>query len=379
MMIIMALPSPILIAGLEDDTSAQTMAWVEAQNQLTQQYLAALPDRPAQLCKTLERLFRYERYSVPEPVGSFIYFTHNDGTQNQSPLYREPAGGGERQLVLDPNSLSVDNTTSLAGTSFSRDGWRLAYQTSTGGSDWHEVSVLDLTTLRQMPDKLADVKFSGLSWWRDGFFYSRYPQGRGQAGLSQRNLNHTVYYHELGNLQARDRAVFSQPTAPERNVGAVVSDEERYLILSASQGTSGNSLSIARLSGSSIGKVQPVVTSFDKDYNFVYGQGDSLYFWTNAEAPNGRLVVLDAAKPQRGFVDVLPEDKLRPLKEVTISGRHIYARYLQDVSSKLEVYDLAAQQQHDMLLPGLGKVTGVNAKATGGLVLLRLFVFNYAG
>ncbi len=351
---------------LENDTSEQTAAWVQAQNRVTEGYLSSIAFRQ-NLRSRLERLYRYERFGVPDVVGDYLYFTRNDGQQNQSPLYREPlAGGGAAELVLDPNLLSSDQTTSLAGTSYSLDGKYLAYQTSESGSDWHKARILDLETLKPLNDQLSDLKFTGIAWFGKGFFYSRYPSGKSQQALSGRNTGHAVYYHQIGQSQAQDRLVYTDARRPERNVGSSVSDDERYLVLSASEGTSGNSIAIASLRNGSIGKIVDVVSTFDHDYRFVHGTGDSLYFWTNASAPNGRIVLLNAQAPNQGFRDVIPQDAKRPLKSATFSGQQIYLRYLDQVSSKIEVYSISGQKLKDLALPGLGTATDVSARAKGG-------------
>ncbi len=364
---------------LENDTAVATAAWVDAQNAFTQAYLGGIDSR-AEIKKRLTRLYDYERYGTPEVVGEWLYFTKNDGLQAQSLLLRQRTGGGDPELVLDPNTFSDDNTASLAGYSFDGAGRYMAYRVSEAGSDWNHARVLDLSTLSLLPDSLADLKFTGISWQGDGFFYSRYPSGDGGARLSGRNVGQQVYYHRLGEPQSSDRLVFGNPQFPERNAGARVSDDEQWLVITSSQGTSGNSVAVARLSpGGKVGPIVTVVDDFEDDYYLVHGRGERLLFWTDAGASNGRLVALDAARPAAGFEDVIPVDPRRPLKGVTVSGDRMYARYLQDVSSRLEVFSLDGAPLDTVALPGLGTVGGVSAAESGGPVFYSFSSFTSPG
>ncbi len=353
---------------LEDDLSAETAEWVDAQNAVTQAHLAAIPFRQ-NIVERLERLYNFERVGTPEVVDDWLYYNKNDGLQNQSVLYREPIAGGTPEVVLDPNTFSDDNTTSLSSTSISRDGHYMAYQVSEGGSDWKMIKILDLNTHESLPEQLENVKFSGMSWLGEGFVYSRYPAAEGGSELSNKNENHQLYYHQLQTPQAEDVLLYEDAVHPQRNVFGSVSDDEQWVVVGTTASTSGNTVSIApaaafRQRGQDA--LQPVVRGFEHDYNFLFGNNENLYFWTNAEAPNGRVVVLDATAPEAGFADVIAEDAQRPLKSVTFSGDRIYARYLQDVSSRLEVYSLDGSLLHQVNLPGIGTASGVSAPSKGG-------------
>ena len=351
---------------LEDDRSAETADWVQRQNAFTEAYLERIPFRD-ELRERLRRLYDYERYGTPQVVGEYLYYTRNDGLQNQSVLYREPRdGSGEAELVLDPNAFSEDNTASLSGYTFSDDGRYLAYQVSEGGSDWKTIRVLDLERLEDADDELRRVKFSGMAWAGDGFFYSRYPDPDGSE-LSERNENHQVYYHRLGASQVDDRLVYEDRAHPQRNAYASTSDDERWVVVGATESTSGNAVRLGRIGADGrASELVTVVADFAHDYNLVGGGDDALYFWTNAEAPNGRLVALDPRRPENGWRDVIPHDPTRVLKSVTLSGDRLYARYLQDVSSRVVVYDLAGEELREVTLPAIGTVAGVSAPSAGG-------------
>ena len=352
---------------LENDTAAATAAWVDEENALTDSYLAAIPGRD-EIKKRLTRLYDYERYGTPEVVGDWLYFTKNDGLQDQSVLFRQRVDGrGDPELILDPNTLSDDNTCSLAGYSFDKAGRYLAYRISDAGSDWNHARVKDLSTLQDLSDTLSDLKFTSISWQgSEGFFYSRYPGGS-RRQLSNRNVGQQVFYHRLGDPQTADQLVFANPTNPERNSGASVSDDEQWLVITSSQGTTGNSVAVAKLSpGGEVGPIKTVVDDFENDYYLVHGRNDRLLFWTDADASNGRLVALAPTRLAAGFEDVIATDERRPLKGVTVSGDRMYARYLQDVSSRMEVFDLNGWLLDSIALPGLGTVGGLSASERGG-------------
>ena len=350
---------------LEDDRSAETGLWVKAQQAFTESYLAEIPFRP-KIKERLEKLYNFERFGNPEVVPPYLYYSKNSGLQNQAILYRELIEGSEPDLVLDPNTFSTDQTASLAGTRIDPSGKYMAYMISEGGSDWHTLKILNLETLQNLPDNLGRIKFSNIAWLDNGFFYSRYPESTGQSDLSARNENHSLYFHTLGESQSQDRLIYSDPAHPLRNVSASISQDRAWLIRSTSQGTSGNDLAIAPMEGNKPGSWISVVEGFENDFNFIHGEGNELLFWTNANAPRGRLVKLNAADPAAGFVDLIPEQQAKTLKSIEVSGNRIYARYLENVSSKLEVFDRSGKALGPVELPGIGTASGVSAHSKGG-------------
>lgn len=365
---------------LEDDRSDETAAWVGAQNRVTDAYLEAIPSRD-RIERRLEQLYDYERIGVPEVVGGWLYYTLNDGLRPQPLLLRERPDGTEQTVVLDPNTFSDDATSSLSTYAFSDGGQYLAYQISEAGSDWKTVRVRDLRSLEDLDERLAWVKFSGLAWAGDGFFYSRYPEPEPDVSdegseLSQANAGHQVFYHRLGTPQSDDVLVREFPGEPERNVGAAVSDDGRYLIITSSRGTSGNDVAIATLGDAadalaatpSPSAYTILVEGFEADYSFAGSRGSLLYFWTNDEAPAGALEVIDGAEPAAGWRTVIEPAEGAVLKSVSISGDRAYARTLEEVSSRLYAYDLSAPgaSPTPIGLPGLGTSSGVSAPEGGG-------------
>ena len=336
---------------LEDDRSAETEAWVETQNETTQDYLKNIPYRK-EIAKVVRDLLDYERVSAPFTEGEYTYFYKNDGLQNQSLVYRSKAGG-ESTVFIDPNKFSNDGTVSLAGLSFSTDGSMAAYQTSTGGSDWRQVYVMNTETKELLSDTLINVKFSGLSWYKnEGIYYSSYDKPKGSE-LSQKTDQHKLYYHKIGNTQANDLKIYGHNDAEKhRYIGAQVSEDDRFLLVSAANSTSGNRAFLKDLSNPSAGW-QAIIETIDSDVSMLTNKGDNLYLVTNHNAPNSKIVVVDVESPSvENWKDLIPqtENVLSP----STAGGYIFAEYMVDAISKVYQYNLAGEQLRTIELPGIG-------------------------
>lgn len=343
---------------LENDRSEETNKWVAEQNKVTNDYLKQIPFRDA-IKKRLTELWNYEKYSAPFKEGGATYFYKNNGLQNQSVLYRQK-GSGKPEVFLDPNKFSTDGTSSLQGISFTKDGSLAAYQVSEGGSDWRKVIVIDTKTGKKVDDTLQDVKFSGTSWYKnDGFYYSSYDKPKGSQ-LSEKTQIHKLYYHKLGTPQSQDKLIFGGETTPRRYIGGGVTEDEQFLVISAANATYGNELYIQDLTkpGSPI---VPVVTGFDNEQDVVYAEKGKLYIVTNQDAPNRKLVVTDADKPEvKNWKTLIPETKF-PLS-VSACGRKFFAQYLEDAVSKVYQYSLGGDKEKQIELPGLGSAGGFGGK-----------------
>lgn len=340
---------------LEDDMSAETADWVKAQNQVTFDYLAQIPYRD-KLKERLTKLIDYEKVSAPFKEGKYTYFYKNDGLQNQYVLYRQ-IGDGQPEVFLDPNTFSEDGTTSLAGITFSKDGSLAAYQISEGGSDWRKVIVIDTETKKQIEDTLVDVKFSGLSWvGNEGFYYSSYDKPEGSE-LSAKTDQHKLYFHKLGTKQSQDKVVFGGTDAEKhRYVGGYVTDDDKYLLVSASVSTSGNKLFIKDLSKPN-SKLETILDNTDSDTYVLDNQGSKLYLVTNLNAPNKRVVTVDAANPTpENWVDLIPETE--NVLSVSTGGGYLFASYMVDAISKMQQYDMQGKLVRDIKLPGVGTASG---------------------
>ncbi len=359
---------------LEDDTAADTRTWVQQQVANTNAYLSQIPFREA-IKKRLTELWNYEKFSAPFKEGKYTYFYKNDGLQNQSVLYRQQQEE-KPEVFLDPNTFSADGTTSLAGIDFTKDGSLAAYQISEGGSDWRKVIVINTATKQPVSDTLYDVKFSGIAWKKnDGFYYSSYDKPKEGSQLSGKTQIHKLYYHKLGTKQSGDKLVFGGDATPRRYIGAGVTEDQHWLVISAANATYGNELYLQNLTKANA-PIVPVATGFDYEQDIVYSEGDKLFIATNRNAPNRKLVVADAAAPApEHWKDLIPETKF-PLS-VSTGGGKLFAQYIKDAVSQIEVYSLAGKKEQTITLPGLGTASGFSGKKEEGEVYYSFTSYVY--
>ncbi len=343
---------------LEDDRSAETAAWVTAQNNVTFAYLDQIPYRD-QLKKQLTEKWNYEKISAPFVEGDFTYYYKNNGLQNQSVLYRKDKSGKE-EIFLDPNTFSKDGTTSLADVSFTEDGSLVAYAISEGGSDWRKIIVLNAKDKSVIGETLIDVKFSGISWYKnEGFYYSSYDKPTGSE-LSAKTDEHKLYYHKLGTSQKTDKLVFGEKFK-RRYVGGYVTNDQKYLVITAANATSGNELYIQDLTKEN-SQIQTVVTGFDNDYSIIDSKDGKLYIETNLNAPNKKLMVVEAIKiiNKEAWEDlILESDNVLDLSK---AGGYFFAHYMKDAVSVVEQFDYSGKFIRKIELPGLGTASGFSDK-----------------
>ena len=359
---------------LENDTAADTKAWVQQQVALTEAYLDKIPYRN-EIKKRLTELWNYEKYSAPFTEGGYTYFYKNDGLQNQFVLYREKEGT-KPEVFLDPNKFSADGTTSLAGIDFTKDGSLAAYQISEGGSDWRKVIVMNTTSLQQMDDTLTDVKFSGTAWNKnDGFYYSSYEKPVEGSQLSGKTQIHKLFYHKLGTRQSDDKLIFGGDQTPRRYIGAYVTEDQNWLVISAANATSGNELYLQDLTKPGAAIV-PIATGFDYEQNVVYSHNGKLFIETNRAAPNRKLVVTDGAAPTpEHWTDLIPETKF-PLS-ISTGGGKLFAQYIKDAVSEVKQYNLAGKLEKTIRLPGLGTASGFSGKIEEKIVYYSFTSYVY--
>ncbi|WP_354334530.1 prolyl oligopeptidase family serine peptidase [Pedobacter sp. CG_S7] len=346
---------------LEDDRSAETKSWVDAQNAVTQKYLAQIPFRGA-IKERLTKLMNYEKFSQPFKEGEYTYFYKNSGLQNQSVLYRQKENS-EAEVFLDPNTFSKDATTSLAGISFSKDGSVLTYQLSEGGSDWTNAVVMKADDKTIIGDTIKDIKFSGIAWrGNEGFYYSTYDKPSEGSKLSGLTQYHKLYFHKLGTSQKEDKLIFGGDKMPRRYIGVSLTEDERYLIISAANSTSGNELYIKELSTPN-SAIVTVVDNFEKNHDIIDNVGSKLYIFTNLNAPNGRIVTVDAAKPTTDNWKELVKETNNVLS-ASIGGGKIFAKYIKDAVSMVLQYSREGVLEHEIELPGIGTAGGFSSKET---------------
>lgn len=342
---------------LEDDRSAETEAWVKTQNVVTYGYLEQIPYRN-QLKSRMEKLWNYEKISAPFKEGDYTYYYKNNGLQNQSVLYRKDKSGKE-EIFLDPNTFSKDGTTSLGGLNFSKDGSLVAYSISEGGSDWRKVIVMEAKTKKIIGDTIVDVKFSGVSWYKnEGFYYSSYDKPVGSE-LSAKTDQHKLYYHKLNTSQKTDKLIFGGDVK-RRYVGGYVSEDEKYLFISAANSTSGNELYYLDLSKPN-NKIVTLIDNYENDNDVLDNKGSKIYLVTNYKAPNKRVVTFDLSNPAKeNWKDCIPETE-NVLSPNTGSG-YIFASYMKDAVSFIKQYDYNGKLVRDIQLPGVGTAGGFGGK-----------------
>jgi len=353
---------------LEDDRSSETAEWVQVQNQLTFGYLDKIPFRN-QIKKQLEELWNYEKISSPYVEGDYTYYYKNNGLQNQSVLYRKDKNGNE-EIFLDPNTFSKEGTTSLAGISFSKNSQMVAYQISEGGSDWRKVIIMDVVSKKIIGDTLIDVKFSGLSWQgNEGFYYSSYDKPKGSE-LSEKTDQHKLYFHKLGTPQNQDQVIFGLDQK-RRYIGADVTQDDNYLVITAANSTYGNELYIKDLNDPN-GKIIALVDNFDNQHSVIENQKDKLFIVTDKDAPNKKVVLVDLKNPSK-WIDFIPETEnvLSP----SIGSGYFFANYMKDAVSQVKQFDYSGKLVREIALPRVGSVYGFLGKKEDS-VLYFLFT-NY--
>lgn len=348
---------------LEDDNSEETKSWVLAQNAVTENFLESIPQR-GEIRERLAKIWNFERISQPERYGDRWFFTYNSGLQNQSVLKVASKPDGEGETLLDPNLLSKDGTASLADYSPSEDGKLLAYAISQSGSDWLEVRVRDVATGKDLSDHLKWVKFSSLSWLKDGsgFFYSRYDAPGDGASLTQTNEFQKLYFHKIGDAQADDTLVYERPDQPRWNISGGVTEDGRYLIIYLSDGTDPNNRLFYKDLQAAEDKVIELLPDADAKYSFVGNEGPVFFFRTDLDAPRFRVIAIDTLKPERETWQTLVPESEDQLAGVSDVGGQLICRYLQDAKSAVKIFDRKGSLIRTLELPGIGSVGGFGGR-----------------
>jgi prolyl oligopeptidase len=348
---------------LEDDTSPQTKAWVDAENKVTFGYLEKIPERKA-LKERLTKLWNFERYGVPFKEGGRYFFTKNDGLQNQSVFYTTESLMEKPRLLLDPNKLSTDGTAALSSYAVSDDGNYLAYAVATAGSDWHEWHVRDVRTAEDLSDQIKWAKFSGASWTKDnqGFFYSRYDEPKAGEQLKGVNYFHKLYYHKLGTPQSQDRLVYDRPDQKEWGFNGGVTDDGHYLIVSISQGTDTRNRLFYKDLRERDAKVVELLNDFDAEYSFIDNDGPLLWFRTDLNAPRGRLIAIDINHPERkNWKGIVPQTS-ETLGGANLVDDQFILTYLKDAHSLVKIVARDGAFIRNVDLPAIGTIAGFGGK-----------------
>ena len=346
---------------LEDDIreSEDVDAWVNAQNEVTFAYLESIPEREI-IEKRLTQLWDYERYGMPVKEGGLYYYSYNDGLQNQNVIYVQESLDAEAELLIDPNTWSEDGTVAMASYFPSPDGKHVAYLVQDGGSDWRQARIIEVGSGAVLDDELDWLKFTGLSWAKDGsgFYYSRYPETKDEEKFQSLNANHAVYFHRLGTSQDDDALVYTQPDNPEWGYAASVTDDGAHLVITVWKGTDDRYQIVHQDLAAENDEPDMLIEGFDYDYSLVGNVGSELYFRTNNDAPRNRLIAIDVENPEpENWREVIPQ-AADVLDGVSLVGGRIIADYMQDAQTVVKIFDLDGRQTGTVDLPGIGTAGG---------------------
>ena len=336
---------------LEDDTAAAVKEWVKAQNEVTFGYLKQIPFREA-VRKRYEELFNYPKFSAPFQVGQYYFFSKNDGLQNQPVIYRQKGLDGTPEVFIDPNTLSPGGTTAINIIGVSNDDRYLAVSRQDAGSDWQQIHVYEVESMKKLPDELRWVKFSGASFWKDGFFYSRYPEPAPGTELSGNNLFHSIYYHKLGDPQEKDRLIFVDKSNPTYYHFGGVTEDGRYFILYQAPGTDGFATLYKDLEVDS--EFVPLFEGYSNKSTVVHNIGDKFLVLTDIDAPNYRLVEVDINNPSpANWKEIIPESE-NLLQSCTTGGGKLFANYLEKATDRIYQMEYDGSDKKEIKLPGVG-------------------------
>lgn len=350
---------------LEDDVreSDAVQEWVEAQNEVTFAHLASIPERDV-IEERLKELWDYERYGMPVKEGGRYYYSYNNGLQNQNVIYTQADLDVEPELLIDPNSWSDDGTVALATYFPSPDGRHVAYLVQDGGSDWRTARIMKVDSGSVLDDNLEWLKFTGLSWAKDGsgFYYSRYPAVESEAKFQSLNMNQAVYFHRLGTPMSDDALIYAQPDNPEWGYTATVTDDGLHLVITVWKGTDDRYQIVHQVLTDPGAEPEILIEGFDNDYTLVGNVGNELYFRTNKEAPRNRLIAIDVDNPDpESWREVIPQ-AADVLNDVSLVGGKIIAEYMQDAQTVVKIFDLSGDQSGTVNLPGIGTAAGFAGK-----------------
>jgi len=341
---------------LENDTAKEVAQWVNQQNEVTQNYLSQIPYRE-DIKKRLTEIWNFPKYSAPFKAGEYLFFSKNDGLQNQSVMYFQKGANAEAEVFLDPNKLSDDGTAALASFMVSKNHKYVAYGIAQSGSDWNEIHVEEIATRQKQNDVIKWVKFSGASWYKNGFFYCRYEEPVKGKEFSNQNQFQKVYYHELGTEQSADKLIYEDKNHPLRYFAPQVTEDEKYLIMGISEGTSGNELWFKDLSKNQK-DFSLLAKGFTNNFDLIDNNGDKLLLYTDLGAAKYRLVEVDPlnTKPE-AWKEIIPES-YDLLQHIGTGGGKLFASYLKDASSKVFQYDYSGNKEKEIELPGIGTASG---------------------
>jgi prolyl oligopeptidase len=345
---------------LEDDNSAETKEWVKQQNEVTYSYLDKIPYRQATK-ERIEKLWNYEKFGSPFKRGGKYYFYKNDGLQNQFVLYGQDNLTAAPSVIIDPNTLSKDGTVALGAVSFNKAGDKMAYQLSKAGSDWQTIYIKDLKTGETLKEELGWVKFSGIAWKGDGFYYSKYATPEKGKELTVKAEFGKLYYHKLGTPQSDDQLILEDTENKNRRFTAETTEDERFVAAYPSESTKGNMFKIKDLKNN--GDWVTIANDFKNDWGVIENDGDWVLIQTDYKASRNRIIAINPAMPEeKNWKEIIPEHPKDVLQGASIVGGKLVTYWLHDASSAIKFYDLSGKFLNDLTLPGIGSIGGISGK-----------------
>lgn len=361
---------------LEQENDPEVKKWVVAQNEVTRDYLDNISFRDS-IFNRMKEIWNYPKLSIPTQKGENYFSYKNDGLQNQSVLMVQKGLNGKAEVFLDPNTFSKDGTTSLAMTSYSHDNKYVAYGISQAGSDWNTFYVMDIEKKEKLKDELKWIKFSGAAWFKNGFFYTRFPEPAGKGELSEQNLNAKIYYHEIGKPQAEDKMIFEYPQNPKIGLGAITTKDEKYLLIELSEGATDNSAVYIKDLSKAESKAVPLIDNFENMYSLIDNVDNELLFLTDKGAPKRKVVKINTSKPDvKSWKEIISEDKNNTLQNVSLVGGKLFCTYMVDAKHEVKVHDLkTAGFLYNISLPGMGTVSGFAGEKTDSMTFYSFTSF----
>lgn len=361
---------------LEEEKSEEVSAWVESQNTLARPYLAELPSRE-RYKERLTALWDYEKYSTPYMVNGKLFYSYNDGLQNQYVLYMADGVNGEPEVLIDPNTLSEDGTVSMASTELSPKASFLAYMLSDGGTDWKTIHVRDTSKKSDLTDTIKGIKFSNIAWLPDesGFFYSRYPQN--EAGKYDDSQTVSIYFHAIGTAQSEDKKVFAFDNKPTWNPYPSVVQDGKTLLISVFEGYQANGVYAKSLVNDN-SELVPVFDKWDGRYDLIGEHDDELFFTSTANAPTGKVIKVDFDGGVKATETVI-ESTSDTLSSVSLLGEKLFAQYLKDVKGQVSVFDLNGEKIDEIAFNDIGSVSGFYGSKNADTTFYKLTGFTNPG
>ncbi|MBS1608324.1 MAG: S9 family peptidase [Bacteroidetes bacterium] len=362
---------------MEDDNSGETKAWVQEENKITQDYLSKIPYRE-KVKRRLTEMWNYPRVSAPFRKEGFYYFTKNNGLQNQSIWYRQKGLSGKPEIFIDPNKLSDDGTVSLGDIEFSKNGKYAVLSIQKSGSDWQQAFIMDLKTKKALPDTLKWLKFTGFSWkGDDGFYYSKFPEPKEGDELKGINSGSKIYYHKVGDPQSGDELIYEDKEHPLRSGGIYLTEDERFLILQTTEGTSGAEIWVKDTKNPAQKDFTLLIPGFATEAGVIDNVGDKILIQTNDGSPNYRAVLVDPLKPSKeNWKNIIPEQK-DYLERVSTGGGYLFASYLKDASTRVYQYTYEGKLVREIKLPGIGTASGFGTEKKYNDFFYTFTSFNY--